>query len=86
MTDLYWKKTDCHQYLHYDSCHPEHMKKLSVYRRELRIKRQCSDSKDCKTHLKDLKKWFQNRGYSENIIDNQFKTCKKCKQERAFET
>ena len=24
--DLYCKATDCHQYLHYDSCHPDHEK------------------------------------------------------------
>ena len=29
--DLYCKAIDCHQYLHYDSCHPDHMKKSSIY-------------------------------------------------------
>ena len=53
-TDLYCKKTDCYQYLHYDSCHPEHMKKFSVYSQGLQIKRLCSDSNDCETHLKNL--------------------------------
>ena len=38
VTDLYCKPTDCHQYLHYNSCHPEHMKKSSVYSQGLRIK------------------------------------------------
>ena len=33
--DLYCKKTDCYQYLHYDSCYPEHMKKFSVYKKWL---------------------------------------------------
>ena len=36
--DLYCKATDCHQYLHYDSCHPDQMKKWSIYSQELRIK------------------------------------------------
>ena len=76
MTDLYYKKTDCHQYIHYDSCHPEHLKKSSVYSQGLRIKRLCFDNKDCKTHLKYLKKWFHDRGYLENIIDNQLKRAK----------
>ena len=56
LTDLYCKKTDCHQYLHYDSCHPECMKKSSVCSQELQIKRLCSDSKHCETHLKNLKR------------------------------
>ena len=58
LTDLYCKKTDCHQYLHYDSCHPECMKKSSVCSQELQIKRLCSDSKHCETHLKNLKDSF----------------------------
>ena len=58
LTDLYCKKTDCHQYLHYDSCHPEHMKKSSVHSQGLRIKRLCSDSENCETHLKNLKNGF----------------------------
>ena len=51
LTDLYCKKTD---YLHYGSCNPEHMKNSSVYNQGLRIKRLCSDSKDCETHLTNL--------------------------------
>ena len=42
VTDLCYKPTDCHQYLHYDACHPEHMKKLSIYSQGLHIKRLCS--------------------------------------------
>ena len=37
VTDLYCKPTDCHKYLHYKSCHPEHMKKYSVYNQGLPI-------------------------------------------------
>ena len=51
-------------------------KKSSLYSEGLRIKRLCSDSKDCETHLKNLKKWFHDRGYPENIIDNQLKRVK----------
>ena len=75
LTGLYCKKIDCHQYLHYDSCHPEHMKKSSVYSQILRIKRLCSDSKDCGTRLKYLKKWFLDRCYPKNI-NNQLKRVK----------
>ena len=81
LTGLYCKKTNCHQYLHYDSCHPEHMKNSSVYSQGLQIKRFCSDSKDCETHLKNLKNWFHSRGYPENIIDNQLKHLKKVSRE-----
>ena len=30
LTDLYCKKADCYQYLHYDFCHPKHMNKSCV--------------------------------------------------------
>ena len=76
MTDLYCKKTDCHQYLHYDSCHPQQMKKSSVYSQGLCIISLCSNNKDCETHLKNLKKWFHDSGYPENIIDNLLKCVK----------
>ena len=42
ITSLYSKPTDCHQYLHYGSCHPEHTKRSIVYSQALRIKRVCS--------------------------------------------
>ena len=54
VTDLYYKATDWHQYLHYDSCHPDHMKKLSVYSQGLRIKCLCSDGHKLQKHLKKL--------------------------------
>ena len=31
VTYLFCKATDCHQCLHYDSCHPDHMKISSIY-------------------------------------------------------
>ena len=37
VTDLYCKRADCHQYLHYNSCHPELMNKSSVYSQRLCI-------------------------------------------------
>ena len=31
ITDLYCKPTDSHQYLHYDSCHAEHIKRSIIF-------------------------------------------------------
>ena len=55
VTDLYCKATDCHQYLHYDSCHPDHMKKLSIYSQGLRIKRLCFDDPKLQKQFEKLK-------------------------------
>ena len=81
VTDLYCKATDCHQYLHYDSCHPDHMKKSSVYSQGLRIKRLCSDSERLQQHLSSFKGWFCERGYPEDICDEQLQRVKSRDQE-----
>ena len=68
LTDLDCNKTECHQYLQYDSCHPEHIKKSSVSSQGLRIKRLCEN------HSKNLNGFM--RGYPENIVNNQLKRVK----------
>ena len=54
-TDLYSKPVDSHQYLHYNSCHAEHIKKSIIYSQTLRLRRICSGRKGLKSHVKDLK-------------------------------
>ena len=71
VTDLYCKATDCHQYLHYDSCHPDHMKKLSIYSQGFQIKCLCSDVHKLQKHLENLKNWFCESGYPGGFIDEQ---------------
>ena len=75
-TGLYCKATYCHQYLHYDFCHPDHMKKLSIYSQGLRIKRLCSDGHKLQKHLENLKNWFCERGYLGGLIDEQLQGVK----------
>ena len=81
VTDLYCKATDCHQYLHYDSCHPDHMKKSSIYSQGLRIKRLCSDDHKLQKHLENLKNWFFERGYPGGLIDEQLQRVKRKSRE-----
>ena len=76
VTNLYCKATDCHQYFYYDSCHPNHMKKLSIYSQGLCIKRLCSDGHKLQKHLEKLKNWFCERGYPGYIIDEQLQRVK----------
>ena len=54
-TDLYIKPTDRHQYLHYTSSHPEHTKKSVVYSQALRLSQICSEEKDFKKHIGEMK-------------------------------
>ena len=71
VTDLYYKSTDSHQYLHYDSCHAEHIKRSIVFSQTLRLKRICSQKSDLNSHVKELKSWFCKRGYPDRIISEQ---------------
>ena len=50
ITSRYSKPTHCHQYLHYESCHPEHTKRSIVYSQCLRIKGVCSQESDFNEH------------------------------------
>ena len=69
-TKLFCKPTDGHQYLHYDSCHAEHIKRSIVFSQTLRLKRICSEN-DLDSNVENLKEWFRKRGYPEQLIKNQ---------------
>ena len=58
MTSLYSKATDCDQYLHYKSSHPEYTKRSIIYSQTLRVKTVCSQESDFKEHSSKLKSWF----------------------------
>ena len=70
-TDLYIKPTDGHQYLHYKSSHPEHIKTSITYSQALRLSRICLSEKDFKGHVDRMKEWFLVRDYSKNVVNEQ---------------
>ena len=45
-TDLYTKSTDCHQYLHCSSVHPEHLKNSIISSQALRLSNICTYERD----------------------------------------
>ena len=56
ITDLYCKPIDGYQYIHYDSCHADHIKRSIIFSRTLRLKRICSEKSNLNVHdLNDLK-------------------------------
>ena len=61
-TNLFGKPNDGHQYLHYDFCHTEHIKRSIAFSQTLRLKRMT---------VENLKEWFRKRGYPEQLIKNQ---------------
>ena len=70
-TDLYSKPTDGHQYLHYESCQAEHIKRSIVFSQTLRIRRICTEKKDLLRNIEKLKQWFGRRGYPSSLIKSQ---------------
>ena len=70
-TDLYTKSTDCHQYLHCSSAHPDHLKNSIIYSQALRLSNICTYERDFQRHALDMKSWFLERGYSKKMIDSQ---------------
>ena len=67
-TDLYTKPTDSHNYLYYNSSHPQRCKDSIPYSQFLRIRRICSDNKDFDKHVLILSGHFLRRKYPLKII------------------
>ena len=57
-TDLHIKPTNDHQFLHYKSCHPSHIKNSIPFRHAMRLSRLCSSQNDFNAHISNLKDWF----------------------------
>ena len=63
ITSLYNKPTDGYNYLHYDSCLVDHIKRSIIFRQTLQLKRIFTENNDLKVHVQDLKIWFRKREY-----------------------
>lgn len=77
MTDIFYKPTDTHQYLHFNSCHPRHTKRAIPYNL---ARKTCTivNSETVKIQrLHQLKQFLMKRNYPEKIIDDAIEKCKK---------
>ena len=59
------------QYLHYDSCNADHIKRSIIFSQILRLKRICSEKNDVNVHVEDLKTRFCKRGYPDYLVKEQ---------------
>lgn len=69
-TDIYYKPTDTHQYLHFNSCHPRHTKRAIPYNLARRICTIVSDEKKRNQRLEEMKKYLRNQGYPIKLIED----------------
>jgi hypothetical protein len=69
-TDIYHKSTDTKQYLHFNSCHPQHIKRNIPYNLARRICTIVSNSNIRTLRLEQLYEALKSRGYPETLIRN----------------
>ena len=58
ISNLYCKPTDGHQYLHYESCNGDHIKRSIISSQTIRLKRLCSEKNDLNAQVEKNKKRF----------------------------
>ena len=68
ITDIHYKETNTHDYLHYDSHHPSHVKNNIPYCLAKTIIVSTSDEAMMEKNLTDLAQWLKNCGYPAKII------------------
>lgn len=69
-TDIYYKPTNSHDYLNYNSHHANHTKENIPFNLAKRIIVFVSNSVKMEQRLQDLKVYLKNCDYPDNIIDN----------------
>ena len=69
-TDIFYKKTDSHDYLPFGSCHPRHTKQNIPYTLARMICSIVDDPLRKLYRLEELKFWLLKSGYEEDIIDS----------------
>ena len=70
--DYHVKPTNKQLFLHYRSCHPEHVFRSIVYNQALLGKTVCSYPEWCERHLQKLRVKFLQQEYPAQLIDEQF--------------
>jgi hypothetical protein len=66
-TDIYYKPTDTHQYLHFGACHPHHTKTAIPYNLARRLCTIVSDQKTRDIRLKELRNYLLKQKYPERL-------------------
>ena len=67
-TDLYSKPTDTHNYLRYESCHPQSTKKGLPYSELLRVRRICTKEDDFQKQAQKIISYFLRQGYPFRLL------------------
>ena len=71
-TNVHYKPTNTHEYLNFDSHHPDHVKSNIPYVLAKRIVVFTSKDHEMRKNLEDLRVWLQNCGYPKRMIQDGF--------------
>ena len=72
-TDIFYKQTDSHNFLRWDSCHPKHTKMNIPFSQARRICTIVSNADQRNIRLNELKAFLRAQKYPESVIDNGIK-------------
>ena len=68
----YTKPTDTHQYLHMNSCHPNHAKKAIEFSQATRVLRIGSDPATAQSRCSKLMEYLVRRGHGRDALNWRF--------------
>jgi hypothetical protein len=80
--DYYVKPTNKQLFLHFRSCHPEHVFRATVYCQAMLGKTVCSYPEWCERYMQRLRVKFIEQEYPEKLIDEQFERVRKLSREQ----
>ena len=69
-TDIYYKATDSHQYLQFNSCHPRHTKNNIPYSQAIRLCTIIDDPHVRDQRLADMAQYFISCGYPKSLVQD----------------
>ena len=75
-TEIFYKATNNHHYLEYDSFHPDHTRNNIPYNLAKRVIVFTSDSSKEIKELQKLRKWLTESNYPKRVIDKAFKNAR----------
>ena len=75
-TDVYYKDTNAHNYLPYNSGHPKHCQDNLPYNLAKRIINFICNDENIEMGLKEWKNWFKDCNYPDSIINQSFYNAK----------
>ena len=75
-TSVFYKPTDAHSYLYFDSSHDPNTKASTPYSQFLRLRRLCSDDEDFLVQSNNMAEFFTARNYTHLTVDEALKRAK----------